>query len=107
MAMWVDTAGERTRVRVVGVLNVDNRRELERHVLDACARGTPDVVLDVADVPRMDTAALAMLLLLVERVRVLGGQFRLVHLTAEIRSLVARTQTAGLLGLDPESPGAD
>ena len=59
-----------------------------------------EAVLDLSSVSRMSTGALALLLLLQERLEVMGSRLRLVPPTGPARALVAFYKLEGKLGID-------
>jgi anti-sigma B factor antagonist len=106
MAMWVETEGDASVVRVVGQLTVGNRRELQQHVTAAVDGGARSVAVDLADAGYVDSSGLATLVLLARQVQARGGVLRLTSLNEDVRTLLALTHLDSVLCRDPEAPAA-
>ena len=90
--MWISGLGQTVVAHVGGNLTASNRRELQQLVLEALDRGQRDVVVDLRDAGYVDGSALGTLVMLAGCARRRGGEFRLEHVNADVREVLALTQ---------------
>ena len=77
-----------TVVWVSGELDMDTRRQLQdtlRDVVDSCAR---QVVMDLAEVPFMDSSGLGLLVEVIRALRDRGGRLCLAAVQAPVRNVL-------------------
>lgn len=75
--------------KVTGEINLHNSPALRSDLLRFVEEEDPDhVVLDLGDVPYMDSSALAVLVEVLKAVRSDGGTVRLTHLKPRVRGLL-------------------
>ena len=85
--------GDVTVLRLKGRLELDDGdMVLREHVDRLCAQGRVNVVLDMTDVTRMDSAGIGMLVGKYMTVKNRGGMLRLLHLTDRTSRLLHVTR---------------
>ncbi len=77
------------RAKVSGEITLHNSPALRNDLLTIAKRETPDrVELDLAEVPYMDSSAIAVLVELLKQVRAGGGVVRLTNLQPRVKGLL-------------------
>ena len=93
MEIVEERAGDVTLLRLKGRLELDDGDlVLRKHVDDLVAAGRVNVVLDMTDVTRMDSAGIGMLVGKYMTVKNRGGMLRLLHLTDKTSRLLHVTR---------------
>jgi anti-sigma B factor antagonist len=93
MEIVEERAGDVTILRLKGRLELDDGDlVLRRHVDELVAAGRVNVVLDMTDVTRMDSAGIGMLVGKYMTVKNRGGMLRLLHLTDRTSRLLHVTR---------------
>ncbi len=77
----VETQGAVNVVQLVGPLNHENADTLTETIADGLTKGQPMVVLDMSDVPLLDSAGLDSLLDVRDSVHQQGGDLKLAALS--------------------------
>jgi anti-sigma B factor antagonist len=93
MEIVEERIGDVTILRLKGRLELDDGDVILRdHVNDLVAQGRVNVVLDMTDVTRMDSAGIGMLVGKYMTVKNRGGALRLLHLTDRTSRLLHVTR---------------
>ena len=83
------TDGDALVMAVRGEIDLHNSPELRTELLDLLARHAPKrLVLNLAQVPYMDSSAIAVLVEALQKVRKAGGQVLLTDLQPRVKSLL-------------------
>jgi anti-anti-sigma factor len=96
--MHISAVGTGVVAHVTADLAGGDRRELQRLVDDALARGARDVVVDLAGAASLDPAAVGLLLMLARRTRDGGGRFAVANPNDTVRTLLEITRLHAMLG---------
>ena len=94
--------GDAGHARLTGTVDFDTVPALYQRMLDSEAR---DTEVDLSDLERGDSAALALLLEWQSRLQANGATLTVRHAPAHLRQLAELCEATGLLGL--EHPGGD
>ena len=81
--------GDAVIVSVRGEIDLQNSPELRTELLDLLVKHTPQrLVLNLAQVPYMDSSAIAVLVELLQKVRKTGGKIYLTDLQPRVKGLL-------------------
>ena len=81
--------GDAVIVAVRGEIDLQNSPELRTELLDIMTKHTPQrVVINLAQVPYMDSSAIAVLVELLQKVRKTGGKIFLTNLQPRVKGLL-------------------
>ena len=81
--------GDAVIVAVRGEIDLQNSPELRTELLDIMAKHAPQrVVMNLAQVPYMDSSAIAVLVELLQKVRKTGGKIFLTNLQPRVKGLL-------------------
>ena len=81
--------GDAVIVAVRGEIDLQNSPELRTELLDIMAKHTPQrVVINLDQVPYMDSSAIAVLVELLQKVRKTGGKIFLTNLQPRVKGLL-------------------
>lgn len=100
----VDREGDKAvlSAKVSGEINLHNSPALRSDLLRFVEEEKPDrVVLDLGDVPYMDSSALAVLVEVLKAVRGDGGTVRLTQLQPRVRGLLQIARLDSIFELEP------
>ena len=86
-------AGDRHLIAVSGGVDMSTVPQLRQHFVDALNTGSPHLVIDLTDVPFIDSTGLGVLVGLLKRVRTAGGSLRVV---ASHSAVLAPLRVTGL-----------
>lgn len=79
-------------VDVIGDIDLNRSMELQKALLDVLDQGPRRIVVNLSEVPYMDSSGVASLVKLLSRTRKGGSQLYLVGLTQRVRSLFEITR---------------
>lgn len=92
-----------TVITLTGRMTLGMRlREVESKINHVAEDGTQKLVLDLAGVEYVDSAGLGLLMLLYGKMKMRGGQVRLVAPDKQLRALFKLTCTDTILTIDPD-----
>lgn len=106
MQLAIRTEGDATVVAVSGPIEAAAAPELRRRLDDLVGAGSRVFVLDLADVPFMDSAGIATLVALFKRVRLAHGDVRLAALQPRVERLVRLLRLERVLPVFPDADSA-
>ena len=84
--------GQSVVVRVVGDIDLNSSTEFQEALLGLLAQGPQNIILNLREVPYMDSSGVASLVKLLSRARKAGATVSLVELTDRTRSLLEITR---------------
>ena len=92
--------GEAVVVAIRGDIDLQNRPELRTELLDLLEKQKPQrFVLNLAQVPYMDSSAIAVLVELVQKTRKTGGKVYLTDLQSRVTGLLEIARLGPLFGV--------
>ena len=92
--------GDALVVAVRGEIDLQNSPELRTELIDLLARHGPQrVVLNLEQVPYMDSSAIAVLVELLQKVRKTGGKVYLTSLQPRVKGLVEIARLGSIFGI--------
>jgi anti-sigma B factor antagonist len=92
--------GDAVVVAVRGEIDLQNSPELRTELIDLMAKHAPQrVVLNLAQVPYMDSSAIAVLVELLQKVRKTGGRVFLTSLQPRVKGLVEIARLGSIFGI--------
>jgi anti-sigma B factor antagonist len=92
--------GDAVVVAVRGEIDLQNSPELRTELIDLFAKHAPQrVVLNLAQVPYMDSSAIAVLVELLQKVRKAGGRVFLTSLQPRVKGLVEIARLGSIFGI--------
>lgn len=102
MELVVEGNSELIRVRVIGEVVAATCTELRQAVIDAAERGPARLVLDLAEVPFMDTSGIGVLIGLRAHLKGKGVAMELASPTERILGVLRSMKLDLVFGLPPE-----
>jgi anti-anti-sigma factor len=88
--------------RLTGRMTLGMRlREIESKIGDVTGHGVQKLILDLSGVEYIDSAGLGALMILYGRMKVDGGQLRLVAPGSKVMDILKMTHTDSILRIDP------
>jgi anti-sigma B factor antagonist len=81
-------------------------REIESKIGDATSHGVQKLILDLSGVDYIDSAGLGVLMILYGKMKVDGGQLRIVAPGSKVMDILKMTHTDSILPIDPSLDGA-
>lgn len=96
-----------TVVWVRGELDMDTRAQLQDFLRDVVDAGARNVVLDLAEVPFMDSSGLGLLVDLLKVLRDKGGRLRLAAVQEPVRNVLALSAVDQVVDLYDTVEGAE
>ena len=97
--------GDAVIVAVRGEIDLQNSPELRTELLDLLTKNAPQrLVINLAQVPYMDSSAIAVLVELLQKVRKTGGRVFLTNLQPRVKGLleIARLDTIFVIAANEE-----
>ena len=92
--------GDALVVAVRGEIDLQNSPELRTELIDLFMKHAPQrVVLNLAQVPYMDSSAIAVLVELLQKVRKAGGKVYLTSLQPRVKGLVEIARLGSIFGI--------
>src|SRR5215207_512838 len=99
--------GDAVIVAVRGEIDLQNSPELRTELLDMMAKHTPQrVVINLAQVPYMDSSAIAVLVELLQKVRKTGGKIYLTNLQPRVKGLLEIARLGSIFSIVNEEAEA-
>src|SRR5688572_6016910 len=94
------TQGDAVVVSVRGEIDLQNSPELRTELLDLLTKHSPNrVVLNLTQVPYMDSSAIAVLVELLQKVRKTGGKVYLTNLQPRVKGLLEIARLGSIFGI--------
>ena len=94
------TDGEAVVVSVRGEIDLQNSPELRTELIDLLAKHGPKrLVLNLSQVPYMDSSAIAVLVELLQKVRKTGGKVYLTNLQPRVKGLLEIARLGTIFGI--------
>jgi anti-sigma B factor antagonist len=94
------TEGDAVIVSVRGEIDLHNSPELRTELFDLLARHSPKkLILNLAQVPYMDSSAIAVLVESLQKVRKTGGRIFLTNLQSRVRGLLEIAKLNSIFGM--------
>ena len=94
------TEGDAVVVSVRGEIDLQNSPELRTELLDLLTKHSPNrVVLNLTQVPYMDSSAIAVLVELLQKVRKTGGKVYLTNLQPRVKGLLEIARLGSIFGI--------
>jgi anti-sigma B factor antagonist len=88
--------------RLTGRMTLGMRlREIESKIGDVTGQGVQKLILDLSGVDYIDSAGLGALMILYGRMKVDGGQLRIVAPGSKVMDILKMTHTDSILRIDP------
>lgn len=107
---WLASArseGDAVVVRLRGEIDLNNSPELRRELFVLMGRQPPQrVVLNLAEVPYMDSSAIAVLVEVLQKVRKSGGKVWLTNLQPRVQGLIEIARLGTIFALVKDEPEA-
>lgn len=101
------TEGDAVVVAVRGEIDLQNSPELRTELLDLLVKHSPSrVVLNLTQVPYMDSSAIAVLVELLQKVRKTGGKVYLSNLQPRVKGLLEIARLGTIFGIVNEEAEA-
>ena len=92
--------GDAVIVSVRGEIDLQNSPELRTELLDLLAKHAPQrLVINLAQVPYMDSSAIAVLVELLQKVRKTGGRVFLTNLQPRVKGLLEIARLGSIFGI--------
>jgi len=99
--------GDAVIVAVRGEIDLQNSPELRTELLDMMVKHTPQrVVINLAQVPYMDSSAIAVLVELLQKVRKTGGKIYLTNLQPRVKGLLEIARLGSIFSIVNEEADA-
>ena len=98
---WIDAATVWAKLTGRMTLGM-SLHEVESKINQAAQNGTRKLILDLSGVEYADSAALGMIMLLYGKMKIHGGQLRLVAPDKQLRNLFKITSTDSILTIVPD-----
>lgn len=106
MELVVEGNEQQAIVRVVGALSASNCQTLREAVLELTTNGRSKILIDIAQMPFIDTSGIGVLIGLKATVTRRGGTFTLVHPQAKVFETLQMMRLDQVLGVkEPSSSG--
>jgi len=103
----ITTIRDRATIHVHERIVETNKIELRELALDALDHGAKHFVVDLAQADYIDSSGLGTLVMLTKRIHEGGGDIRLRHVNADLRTLFQLTKLEGFFdGFDGGPPAA-
>ena len=94
------TQGDAVIVSVRGEIDLQNSPELRTELLDLLTKHSPNrVVLNLTQVPYMDSSAIAVLVELLQKLRKTGGKVYLTNLQPRVKGLLEIARLGSIFGI--------
>ena len=94
------TQGDAVVVSVRGEIDLQNSPELRTELLDLITKHSPNrVVLNLTQVPYMDSSAIAVLVELLQKLRKTGGKVYLTNLQPRVKGLLEIARLGSIFGI--------
>ena len=92
--------GDAVIVAVRGEIDLQNSPELRTELLDLLVKHAPQrLVINLAQVPYMDSSAIAVLVELLQKVRKTGGKIFLTNLQPRVKGLLEIARLGSIFGI--------
>jgi anti-sigma B factor antagonist len=92
--------GDAVIVAVRGEIDLQNSPELRTELLDLLVKHSPQrLVINLAQVPYMDSSAIAVLVELLQKVRKTGGKIFLTNLQPRVKGLLEIARLGSIFGI--------
>ena len=92
--------GDAVIVSVRGEIDLQNSPELRTELLDLLAKHAPQrLVINLSQVPYMDSSAIAVLVELLQKVRKTGGRVFLTNLQPRVKGLLEIARLGSIFGI--------
>jgi anti-sigma B factor antagonist len=92
--------GDAVIVSVRGEIDLQNSPELRTELLDLLAKHTPQrLVINLSQVPYMDSSAIAVLVELLQKARKTGGRVFLTNLQPRVKGLLEIARLGSIFGI--------
>jgi anti-anti-sigma factor len=99
--------GDAVVVSVRGEIDLQNSTELRTELIDLVAKHAPRrLVLNLSQVPYMDSSAIAVLVELLKKVRTTDGKVYLTSLQPRVKGLVEIARLGSIFGIVPDEAAA-
>ncbi len=98
--------GTSTNMTVHGAVVEEELERFDNAISECLSLGTPKIVLELSEVPFIDSAGLEMLLDLVSRVGKVGGEIRLAALNEVCREIFCATRMDNFFQLFEDTSSA-
>jgi anti-sigma B factor antagonist len=85
--------------RPVGILDSINGAELRQTVIDAIQSGDRTILINCEAITFMDSSGLGTIVLLLKKVREIGGQFAICSINEQVNMLLELTNTNSVLNV--------